>query len=267
MMKSQKFTQHKFNKSYATQTERDAAVANFAHEQMACMEQELKFFGKQSDFLMRVNYRSDQSLAMKSTWRGLRDDALVESRSDNEPEGRAIRFPPAPKSLDYRDLGFVTDVLDQGYFCGACYSYGSMCALEGQFAKRNLGHVQLSVQSLIDCSRAYGNMGCDGGYVDATFRYVIQQRGVQDHESYPYEGSEDRCRYNGNFSVGKMSGFSKLTGNEEYLKRALAHVGPLAVGIKGDLLSFYDYFTGVYDDPECHGGPNHVVCLVGEGFF
>jgi hypothetical protein len=60
-----------------------------------------------------------------------------------------------------------------------------------------------------------------------------------------------------------MSNFAYVIGNEEYLKRALAFIGPLAVTMKGDLNSFYYYSTGIYDDPACVPSTNHAVCLVG----
>lgn len=51
------------------------------------------------------------------------------------------------------------------------------------------------------------------------------------------------------------------------MKKALAEVGPMVVGVKADTHTFYGYSEGIYDDLECYGGVNHAVCLVGEDVF
>lgn len=47
--------------------------------------------------------------------------------------------------------------------CGCCYAFASMCALEGQMAKKYGKLNSLSEQNIVDCSKgAYGgNWGCD----------------------------------------------------------------------------------------------------------
>ena len=65
---------------------------------------------------------------------------------------------------------------------------------------------------------------------------------------------------------GTAKAYYYITGNEAYLKSALAAIGPLAVGIRGDLDSFLYYSSGIYDDLLCDATLNHAMCLVGKNF-
>ncbi|CAJ0951308.1 unnamed protein product, partial [Mesorhabditis belari] len=173
-----------------------------------------------------------------------------------------------PDHVDWRDHGMVTPVKSQG-FCGSCWAFSAVGALEGQHAIKSGKLVTLSEQNLIDCSFLYGNRGCRGGYVGWAYNYITANGGIDTAESYPYKARVQPCHFNRSSIGAHVYGWVPLRmGDEQELKKAVATIGPVAVGIHASQRSFAAYQKGVYFEERCKSNffsINHGVVVVGYG--
>jgi len=171
-----------------------------------------------------------------------------------------------PASVDWRTQGYVTPIKDQGQ-CGSCWAFSAIASLEGQHFKATGQLVSLSEQNLVDCSRSYGNMGCDGGLMDQAFQYIKANGGIDTEDAYPYVAVDQSCKFDAGKIGATCTGFTDVSaGDEEALQDAIASVGPISVAIDASQDSFQFYKSGVYSDDGCSSEElDHGVTAVGYG--
>ncbi|XP_038633958.1 digestive cysteine proteinase 3-like isoform X3 [Scyliorhinus canicula] len=149
--------------------------------------------------------------------------------------------------------------------CVSCWAFSATGAIEGQWARRHGQLISLSEQNLVDCTRKYGNHGCQGGWMANAFRYVRNNKGINTAADYPYTATNGLCKFQRNKFVVTIRRFRHIKRNTRNLKKAVKNIGPIAVAIDASG-SFRWYKRGIYRNRRCRNhGINHAVLVVGYG--
>lgn len=221
-----------------------------------------------------VNHLSDLKYSEYKSLLGLKmkDNSNLRVISKCEPNFCRYTSGPAPDSKDWRQTyGVVGPVKDQKN-CGSCWSFTITGLLEGQERLNSTGGVvPLSEQNLIDCSKK--NHGCNGGDFGLALEFIKSEGGLETESDYPYLSERGKDNFNCKFENSKAFvttmylGESVMVqeGNEEALKEVVAAYGPVAAGMDATDVSFSEYQSGVYYNPECSKNVNHAVLIVGYG--
>jgi cathepsin L len=185
-------------------------------------------------------------------------------RAEAKEESVMVSAQPvrAGGALDWRTRGVVNPVQNQGE-CGSCYSFSGVCSMEGVVALKTGRLLKLSEQQVVDCSKSYGNYGCQGGLEQNVFRYIIAARGLTTSAAYPYSGTDrSQCRIT--TPAAAITGYTDVRrGNEADLMVGV-NLGPVSIGIQAGR-TFQSYSRGVYDDIYCGTQLDHAVNIVGYG--
>jgi C1A family cysteine protease len=163
-------------------------------------------------------------------------------------------------NVDWTTLGKVQAVKNQGQ-CGSCWAFSAVAAIESAIAIKTGSLPNISEQELVDCSRNYGNQGCDGGLMNWGFDYVIDHH-INNASDYPYKASDQKCKTD-TIGEGKnaITSCVKATPTIDGLVEAIT-VQPTSVAFHVTQLFFF-YHGGIYNPWFCMGQPNHGVLAVG----
>jgi len=172
------------------------------------------------------------------------------------------RLSSDPASVDWTTQGVVTPVKNQGD-CGSCWSFSTTGSIECNLAIATGKLISLSEQQLIDCSYAEGNLGCDGGSMDAAFKYVMKEGGLCTEEAYPYTAADGICNINCPL-YDKIANYTDVPKDDEQALEDAAAKGCVSVAIEANQFAFQYYSSGVLTGT-CGTNLDHGVLVVGYG--
>ena len=160
--------------------------------------------------------------------------------------------------------------------CGSCWAFSASEVLSDRFciATKGVVDVVLSPQTLVSCDS--GNMGCQGGYLDKAWDYLVSN-GIASDACEPYtSGAGDsgtcptQCVDGSAVKYYKAANYKHLTGSivgkntVDVIRQDLMTNGPVQVAFEV-YQDFIAYKTGVYHHVSGSLLGGHAVELVGWG--
>jgi len=200
----------------------------------------------------------------RKTYLGLRvNQTLMQERLEAAAKLPKQVYNLTGDNINWADKGAVTGVKDQGQ-CGSCWSFSTTGSVEAlnKIATGNL--ISLSEQNLIDCSTQ--NAGCSGGNNEVAMQYIIDNRGIDREENYPYEARNDNCRFNYAYTGAVINGIQRGSSGDEGALANLVYQQPVSIGIDASHNSFQLYSNGIYYESSCSTSAlDHAVLIIGFG--
>jgi len=162
--------------------------------------------------------------------------------------------------MNWVTKGAVTPVKDQGQ-CGSCWAFSSTGGVEGAVFIATGKLVSVAEQQLVDCSKAEGNDGCNGGLMDDAFEYIIKNGGIGSEASYKYTATDGTCKTVP--SVSTISKYTDITAKDEAGLMTAIQNQPITIAVDA-AVGWQSYGGGVMST--CFlKGLDHGVLLVGYG--
>mmetsp|Transcript_26187 Transcript_26187/g.61094 ORF Transcript_26187/g.61094 Transcript_26187/m.61094 type:complete len:544 (-) Transcript_26187:149-1780(-) len=212
---------------------------------------------------------------------GLKPEAIEEAESRRlgfgDPDLQHVpsrSLEELPSSVDWEEAGAVTEIKNQKS-CGSCYSFATIAALEGAWQIKTGQLIDMSNQQVVDCTYQMGptphNMGCGGGYLSTSFKYM-KDDGICTWDSFPYDppsGAVGSCSRKDTCQQAVLSGYVVSyrwvsRGDMTALMEALAQQ-PVAVAVAASSMAFQLYGSGIITADECGSQVDHAVLLIGYG--
>ena len=213
-----------------------------------------------SSYTLGVNQFSDLTFEeFTAKYLGLPED--VKSESDDSIVENDLENLGIPDTVNWVAAGRVSPVKNQGS-CGSCWAFAADAALESAYSiYKGIKNLDLSEQELVDCSRSYGNGGCNGGWMHQAYNYILAKK-VNLEYKYPYRARDQACNTSlSGKGIYGLRGYTRLSPGVANTINATARQ-PVAIAFRVQS-DFQSYKSGIYRPASCPGNINHAVLTVG----
>jgi len=254
-------------KSYASEEEHATRFATFKDNKEFVAKHNAEYkAGKHSHFV-GLNHLSDLSTEEYKQLLGYKHN-MLSAKAPVDYTTWEYKDVKAHVEVDWTTKGAVTPVKNQGN-CGSCWAFSTTGSVEGANAIATGKLVSVSEQELVSCDHG-GDLGCRGGLMDNAFKYIIQNKGIDTEDDYPYTAAGG---VGGTCDTTKeakhavtIDGFQDVPQNSEKALAQAVTKQPVSVAIEADHRSFQLYAGGVFAAADCGTTLDHGVLVVGFGF-
>jgi len=176
-----------------------------------------------------------------------------------------------PTAIDWTNVdgkSYVTPVKNQGQ-CGSCWAFSTTGSLESRYAIKHQvtgsSITTLSEQELVDCSKAEGNEGCNGGLMDDAFKYVEKANGLCSESEYKYTGRDGTCKASScGTHYDPIDTYTDVKSDSESDFETAVAAGPVSIAVDASGTTWQFYKSGIVDG-NCGTRLDHGVLAVGYG--
>jgi len=175
------------------------------------------------------------------------------------PKKVSLRTGANPNSVNWVAKGAVTPVKNQQQ-CGSCWAFSATGSMESATFLAIGSLPELSEQQLVDCVTA--DAGCNGGWMDDAFAYVIANKGITSEALYPYTAVTGVCKNPLPASVASITSFTDVTKQNELALETAIVQQPISVAVEADQPAWQSYTGGVVTS-NCGTALDHGVLAVG----
>ncbi|MGI4370228.1 C1 family peptidase, partial [Klebsiella pneumoniae] len=117
----------------------------------------------------------------------------------------------------------------------------------------------------VDCGRTQGTKGCNRGYMEDGFQFIINNGGINTEDNYPYTAQDGQCNlYLKNQRYVTIDDYEQLPANNEWVLQNAVAYQPISVGLESEGGKFKLYTSGIFTE-YCGTAIDHGVTIVGYG--
>eukprot|EP00518_Triparma_eleuthera_P004172 CAMPEP_0182455452 /NCGR_PEP_ID=MMETSP1319-20130603/1608_1 /TAXON_ID=172717 /ORGANISM="Bolidomonas pacifica, Strain RCC208" /LENGTH=319 /DNA_ID=CAMNT_0024653511 /DNA_START=19 /DNA_END=978 /DNA_ORIENTATION=+ len=186
----------------------------------------------------------------------------------SEPSNPEVDMPRTSRanaaSINWADKGATTPVKDQGQ-CGSCWAFSATEQIETDYYF-NSGSLQtLAPQQIVSCDTT--SYGCNGGWTEHAYDYVVGAGGIESESAYPYTSGttelSGRCKFDASQIAVTPTGYNTISSSASGESKMLTQIASSPMSICVDAESWQTYTSGVVTSATCGTSVDHCVQVVG----